>query len=822
LRKLSLIGAPFARLLGLAFGIAFAMALQIAAGRGVLNDFLFKEEALPIIFIVILLTFGCAASILSTFTATLRHDQRRVTATIAFVALTLGTAIHAGHSQNSWPLVAYFGVFAFTWVVYGFTSLFTFVSLMNVQRKVAWTAATGMAAIYTLVCSVGFFARSWIGLSPLSRAVPLIRDISIGLVILILVGTLFFYKPFQLNAKNRLAGFKLRLPEAKDSPLLRTAFLLSLGGIALNVFLDALYITLDYPLVYDLGLVPWSWIGIFFLTVGELSQISGELRTGTLSARLTPKAAHRLLARYEPGRDNWAATVGIKTANFVIDHDPSNYLVQKLPATILNIRADEIQKSIAKILEGMELVNRSQGSRLVGALDAEFSLRPCVDILLMYACLYMDIGPLVERRIKVLGTLFPIIDPTLTSRINASDLGHMMRRQEWLFYLDYAWTDQHLIASSVTTRFDVSISSVGLKERFQMIEVLQRNDSVGAQVWLSPEARDRLIQEAPQLRSIIRLSPIENQNGDGDTLLFCIRFEHLIPMLQRYFELDKARRNLLDFEPSQTHSRMLNLVSLQLSRATNTAEIMEVLTSISTIPWNGYKEKDAALKLILKAHERLRESLSPDKPLHLSESKEAKAALEFIQDTVQKVGYPSQMLHRAQMAKMALRQVPQLLEAACSPYHRRFIEAWLLLSSIDYKTIDPSQRKNIAQFLNSVPKRNIIGRNPLVQAKSVDTWSGLCRVAGPDTLGIYKDVLKSLWTWFIQARVGLNMVSHLIDAQVFAMSIHGDLMSLDPDLQSKVDLYISQEIASLDPSHSLVLAIMGRLQSIKSRKAAVA
>jgi hypothetical protein len=37
-----------------------------------------------------------------------------------------------------------------------------------------------------------------------------------------------------------------------------------------------------------------------------------------------------------------------------------------------------------------------------------------------------------------------------------------------------------------------------------------------------------------------------------------------------------------------------------------------------------------------------------------------------------------------------------------------------------------------------------------------------------------------------------------------------------------VESYLHQEIQSLDPSHSLVLAIMGRLQSIKSRKSAVA
>jgi hypothetical protein len=251
-------------------------------------------------------------------------------------------------------------------------------------------------------------------------------------------------------------------------------------------------------------------------------------------------------------------------------------------------------------------------------------------------------------------------------------------------------------------------------------------------------------------------------------------------------------------------------------------EISEVLTSISTIPWSGYKEKDAALKLILKAHERLKDTLSPDKPLHLAESREAKAALEMIQQTVEKVGYPSQMLHRAQMAKRALRHGPQLIEVASTPHHRRFVEAWLLLSSIDYRNIELAQRKNIAQFLCGLGKKNVLGRNPMVQAKAVDAWINLCRVAGPDHLAMCKEVLTSLWTWFMQAQVGLTVVSYLIDAQVYAMSIHGEFMTLDPELQTKVEAYLNQEIQSLDKGHSLVLAIMGRLQSIKSRKAAVA
>ena len=52
--------------------------------------------------------------------------------------------------------------------------------------------------------------------------------------------------------------------------------------------------------------------------------------------------AHRLIA--------WAATQGVKTASYIVDHDPSGHLDQALPASVMQIRAEEIQRCVGEVL----------------------------------------------------------------------------------------------------------------------------------------------------------------------------------------------------------------------------------------------------------------------------------------------------------------------------------------------------------------------------------------------------------------------------------------------------------------------------------------
>ncbi len=822
MQPIPLMNTTLTRLVGLAFVIALVTALQMAFGVGFVESFIRGHVSFETLGLLVVMTVGGTAAIVSGFAITLKFDLRRVIATFAFCSLSLNASIYTSHSVGKWPQLLFFTATNLGWLIYVFTTTYIAASLTNIPKRFAWNLAAGVSAFLTFLLCIPFFVRSWVGLDTLVKAGPILRDLSMTLGFLAFASAMAFYRPFQLDHRSPLASLLLRLPSKRDDKIVFLSFLSLGAGLLLNLCLVGLAQITGLESFTSLSSMPWSWIGIFFLSLSELNQLSREQKAGGFSVKLTPKAAQRLLMRHTGTATNLAMTVGMKTANFVLDHDPKNQLQERLPSTILHIRAEEIHKAISGILRNMELVNRLQGSRVVGALDPEFSIRPCIDTLLMYACLYIDVGPLVERRMKGLASLFPIIDPMLTNIVNPDDLNQLMRRLEWFFYLDFAWTDQVLISSHTTTRFDVALAGLSTQDRHLIVQAVNSSDSIGGQIWLTPEARERLVQEAPQLRSIINVSPVQHPGTHEETLLFTIRFERLIPMLQRYFGLDQLRRSLLDFDPSPAHNRMLNLLHLQLTRAISPSEITEVLASLTTVPWTGYKEKDAALKLITLAHMRLRDHLAPNGALHSAESQEAKAAHELIQKAVQKVGYPSQIFHNAHMTKLALRNVKPLLEVASQTHHPRFVEAWMLLSTLDYRRMTSGQRLDIATFIKSLASLRKMSRISLVQAKAVDAWSNLCRSGEMAELPEYEKVFDALFLWFADQRVELDLVSLLLDALTFVQSVHGELVTPGEDILPKIESYITRETAKLDPNHSVVLSLHARLQNLRIKKSQAA
>src|SRR5690606_4560060 len=133
-------------------------------------------------------------------------------------------------------------------------------------------------------------------------------------------------------------------------------------------------------------------------------------------------------------------------------------------------------------------------------------------------------------------------------------LSDLIRRNLWFFHFDYGWIDQHVIHTPRDTRYDVHVATLSSRVRHSMLEHLEKTGGIGNFVWIGPEARDKLLQEAPMLKNIIEPCPIRTEDrhgGPGDErLMFIIKFEQLIPRLQRYFDFDTMRRSILDFEPS--------------------------------------------------------------------------------------------------------------------------------------------------------------------------------------------------------------------------------------------------------------------------------
>jgi hypothetical protein len=337
------------------------------------------------------------------------------------------------------------------------------------------------------------------------------------------------------------------------------------------------------------------------------------------------------------------------------------------------------------------------------------------------------------------------------------------------------------------------------------------------------------LQEAPALRNIIEPCPIrsfginlntENTSSNvvgqkaDEMLMFTIRFEQLIPRLQRYFDLDSMRRSLLDFEPSVDSRRLLNLISLQASKADSPEATKEVLEAITSVPWHGFKEKDSALQLILTVYNNLTASLSGKNSLAESEDPKDRAVHAKLLDAVRTVGYPSQILHDAQVHKIALRDVGSLVAVAGNSKHSRFHEAWLLMATSDYGRHTADQRLQLINFLTSIHTLPNLKNERLVQIKAIDAICSLGHTSGPEELASLTQCLDNLGLWFADKGADAEVLSLYVDAYLFLSQHHDTAVAMGQRTSEAFKKVLSGLEDVMGSDHPKLVALLSRWQEL--------
>jgi hypothetical protein len=281
------------------------------------------------------------------------------------------------------------------------------------------------------------------------------------------------------------------------------------------------------------------------------------------------------------------------------------------------------------------------------------------------------------------------------------------------------------------------------------------------------------------------------------------------------------RRALMDFEPSQESARILNVLKLQAAKAVNATEMTDVLSAIASIPWRGFREKDNALQLVLSVYTQ---ALGKEGDSVLAEAKDAKLRLlnDRVLDAVRAVGYPSQVLHNAQLNKNHLRDVTTLLSAASDRQNPRFEEAWLLLATTDLLRHQPAQRAEVHRFLQAARRFPGLARSRLVQAKAVDALSALARAvpageAGRDEQTLVRATLDMLAMWFGAEAADPDICCLLLDTKLFLSSQLGINCDFGPNALSMLDTAFQALSAEMGAAHPKVVALMSRWQEYRSR-----
>ncbi len=530
---------------------------------------------------------------------------------------------------------------------------------------------------------------------------------------------------YRLGGQHTLAAMKLRLQrqDKRFSP-----WVSSFVATCFQVAVLASFILLspkDTPVSWQILLmaIHFHVFPCLLDAWSNFSQAGTDNENYVTLSRLAAQSAKKLIKRQASSHTTWATAVGLKTATFTLDHDPESNVAKDLPATLMRIRNDEIFNILTKITQNQTISLTSVSQKIIGTIDPEQSNRPCVDALNLCATLHLDADPIIERRISGLVALLPIVNPGLATLVNPSQITSLLKRSHWFFHFDFSWVDQSLINTPAATRYGIQMDPVSSDTQWALLTEMRKTHSIGNFLWIGREAYERLLQEAPHIAPIIQPHILKSSKNE-ETLFFIIKFEQLIPRLQRYYGLDDVRARIIDYEPSPEAQRLLSLLTMQMHAAKTLLDKRRIVESLTSYQWHGFKEKDQALRILLKIHQQetdhTKSASTPDRVFKESFT-------ELLRTSIGQIGYPSQILNQAHIHKIELRNIPKLRVHALDPNSLRFEEAWVVMSNLNHQKSDAEDAKLVREIVNSAMKDPQVMQVVFVHGKMIDAAVALGR-----------------------------------------------------------------------------------------------
>ncbi len=551
----------------------------------------------------------------------------------------------------------------------------------------------------------------------------------------------------------------------------------------------------------------WAWIPAFSYAIHTLRERKRNLWENQAVASLPTQQARRFLLRYASDAERFAATMGMRTVSFLVDHDPYDDSTSHLTATLSHIRREEIERSIVPLLADKLLYRKSIGNQILGTIDPEHSVRPCIDTLTLFSCIYLDAVPLIERRLKNLAALFPIIDPNIARNITPRDIEATHARMEWLFYFDYDWVDQQVVGSLSKADYGVNVNSLKAATRHRILAYLQEKNRMGNFIWLSERARERTMMEAPYLGSIIEACEITEDNMERSRVFF-MRFEEVIPRIQKYFNLEESRRVLRDFDVGQESQKFLNMLESHIAQADGLQKLAEIVQTIQDYEWHGFKERDTALRLVLRSYERVQEFMNMDSntPANIRESVRRR----FF-DAVDAIGYPGQLLYTAHMDKRSIRSADRLARICVDARHRRFVEAWLFLATMDGHFYSADELIQFMQIIMRAMDARQLKNHPVVRQKAVEAFFNLTlALRGKTNKTTIEPLLTRMVSYLIEQKATPEMCCFFIDGKIHLEEKWGESLRIEHSVLSAFEDYGNSLAKKYGSKSSPIIALASR------------
>ena len=541
--------------------------------------------------------------------------------------------------------------------------------------------------------------------------------------------------------------------------------------------------------IFELG-YPWVtaitcqllFLPAFIHIWREVSSIGADNEALRDVSKLTLASARQMLLRHSKKRDSWAATLGLKTSSITIEHDAEGLLKEHLPATLLRIRSEEANNFVNQLVVDQTIDIHLQSDKITCVLDPEKSLRPCLDSLKLCASLYLDGGALLERRLANLISLFPIVNPGLAEILKPDTTLSILKRARWFFYFDYSWTDQSVVSYSSHSRYRIQVDQLSPAARMDLVQHMRKTHALGNYVWLGLEAHSKILQEAPILGSITTPHPITGLGGK-DLLVFSIKFEELVPRLQRYYGLDDFRRRIIDFEPSHNTQKLLNLLTLQINNAHREADLARITEVIASFKWRGFKEKDQALSLLLSIFDKAIRNKNNQNLNELSRQN----LLAKLTEAIAGIGYPSQIINQAYVSKAEQRHLANLQTIALDPNHIRHLESWATISNLDYNRMQPSELNSIEKIIKIAISRADIFRVDAAHARIIDCVLAIFKARSRKGETLEIDLLMDALEKLVCLKVSCQSFSLALDALAFVGQLKGESIQIPPAIHRYFD-----------------------------------
>ena len=141
---------------------------------------------------------------------------------------------------------------------------------------------------------------------------------------------------------------------------------------------------------------------------------------------------------------------------------------------------------------------------------------------------------------------------------------------------------------------------------------------------------------------------LEIEDGTNE-IIYLIKFEQLIPRLQKYYNFEANRDILKSYDIRPQTRNFIRVMKHEVDKSLTVEKLMVVLENLSNYQWQGFSEKEETLNLSLKVFDRYNNNM------HTSASDlELRAK---VVEIVNQVGFPCQNIFNAHIKKLMKRYV---------------------------------------------------------------------------------------------------------------------------------------------------------------------